>query len=199
MVFSSYQLIMFDLSDPAKAQVDTSINIPIPVYDCTITNDKLYTVGQFGIGAYDLSSGRPRLLNYGGRGGHIIAAYDHIAAISNGNSIHMYDLRYVLTDYTPVDDVLPTDFYLSQNYPNPFNPSTTIEYTLPTRGRVNLSIYNILGQQVTTLVDEEKSAGQYSVEWHGRTSDGRQAASGIYLYRLIIDDYSESKKMILLK
>ena len=199
LVFSSYQLIMFDLTDPEKARVDTSINIPIPVYDCTITNDKLYTVGPFGIGAYDLSSGRPRLLNYGGRSGHIIAAYDHIAAISDGNSIHMYDLRGALTDYTPVDDNLPSAFYLSQNYPNPFNPSTTIEYTLPRRSRVNLSIYNILGQHVTTLVDEEKSAGQYSVEWHGRAGDGRWAASGIYLYRLMVDDYSESKKMILLK
>ena len=199
MVFSSYQLIMFDLTDPLKAQVDTSINIPIPVHDCTITGDKLYTVGPFGIGAYDLTSGKPRLLNYGGRNGHIIAAYNHIVAISNGNSIHMYDLRGALTDYKPADDNLPSAFYLSQNYPNPFNPSTTIEYTLPSRGRVNLSIYNILGQHVTTLVDEEQSAGQYSVEWHGRSGDGVQTASGIYLYRLRVDDYSESKKMILLK
>lgn len=89
---------------------------------------------------------------------------------------------------------LPRVLALNQNYPNPFNPSTTIAYSLPERADVNLSIFNILGQHVETLVDETKPAGEYEVNWNAGT-----IASGIYFYRLTYEDKVLTKKMTLLK
>ncbi len=89
---------------------------------------------------------------------------------------------------------LPKEFALWQNYPNPFNPVTTIRYTVPVKAQVQLTVFNILGQKVTTLVNTEQGAGAYSVQW-----DGTQAASGMYFYRLQAGKIGLSKKMILLK
>ena len=94
---------------------------------------------------------------------------------------------------------LPTEFHLAQNYPNPFNPSTVIEYSVPTASHVTVSIYNALGRLVETLADESKSAGTYTVIWNGTDSNGRSAASGVYFYRVSADEFTESKKMLLLK
>lgn len=103
-----------------------------------------------------------------------------------------------------MDTPLPTNFHLAQNYPNPFNPTTTIEFTLGTPGqtgshRVDLNVYNILGQQVNELVSGTLPAGNHQVTWDGTDDAGRQVASGIYLYRLRVGDASQSKKMLLLK
>ncbi len=87
-----------------------------------------------------------------------------------------------------------TTYDLSQNFPNPFNPATTINYRLPQTGFVTLKIYDILGKEVTTLVNERKTSGRYSVNF-----DGSGLASGIYIYQLRVNDYVSSKKMILLK
>lgn len=98
-----------------------------------------------------------------------------------------------------VDGTLPKKFELYQNYPNPFNPSTTIRYDLPTRSHVRLQIFNLLGQDVTTLVNTTQSAGSYKAEWNGRDQNGQPVASGVYFYRLTIDNKSYSRKMVLLK
>jgi len=95
--------------------------------------------------------------------------------------------------------VLPKQFELHQNYPNPFNPSTEIRFDMSAPGRVQLSIYNILGQEVTRLVDGDYPAGQHEVMWNGTDDEGRSVASGIYLYRIQVADYSESRKMVLMK
>lgn len=99
------------------------------------------------------------------------------------------------------DDIvlLPTEHRLNQNYPNPFNPTTTIEYSLSSRSHVTISIYNLLGQHVRILVDEEKRLGSYAVTWDGLNSAGNPVSSGIYLYRFQAGDHVESKKMSLLK
>jgi len=94
---------------------------------------------------------------------------------------------------------LPKEFKLCQNYPNPFNPSTSIEYSVPTKSHVTLTIYNILGQRVSRLVDETKSAGTYTAVWNGTDDADEPVASGIYFYRLTNDDNTSSRKMILLK
>ncbi len=96
-------------------------------------------------------------------------------------------------------DNLPSNFNIYQNYPNPFNPSTTIEFNLPTKSNVSINIYNLLGQEVQQLVNQEYSAGNYKVTWDGKTSTGVQTSSGIYLYRIETDDFVETKKMLLLK
>ena len=91
-------------------------------------------------------------------------------------------------------NVLPSDFELSQNYPNPFNPSTTIRYSLPVAGKVTLRIFNLLGQVVETLVEQQQNAGAYVVLFNAS-----RLSSGTYFYRLETDQYSLTKKMLLLK
>jgi uncharacterized delta-60 repeat protein len=95
--------------------------------------------------------------------------------------------------------VLPDQFNLSQNYPNPFNPTCEIEYALPTDCRVTLSIYNMLGQKVRVLVDEYQEAGYKSVKWDGKDDQGQEVTSGVYFYRLDAGNFTQSRKMILMK
>ena len=98
------------------------------------------------------------------------------------------------------DDVsLPIAFTLEQNYPNPFNPSTRISWQSPVGGHQTLKIYDVLGNEVATLVNEEKPAGSYEVEFNLERDSSPALVSGIYFYRLQADDYVETKKMILLK
>jgi hypothetical protein len=85
-------------------------------------------------------------------------------------------------------------FSLMQNYPNPFNPITTIEFDLPKTSEVRLKIFNILGEELATLVSDRLSAGSYSYEW-----DASNLASGVYLYRLQAGDYVETRKMVLMR
>lgn len=89
---------------------------------------------------------------------------------------------------------LPTNFSLEQNYPNPFNPSTTINFNVAKASNVKLTVYNVLGQKVATLVDERMNAGTYNVKF-----DARKLASGIYFYRLEAGAFTSNKKMMLIK
>ena len=93
----------------------------------------------------------------------------------------------------------PTTFLLGQNYPNPFNPNTEIQFELPKKANVRLTVYNVLGQRVKTLVDEELGIGRYVVDWDSRTDAGTEVASGVYFYRLEADSFVETRKMVLLK
>jgi hypothetical protein len=94
---------------------------------------------------------------------------------------------------------VPRTFSLSQSYPNPFNPSCEIRYGLPKDARVKLVIYNMLGQRVRTLVDEHQGAGFNTVTWYGRDDYGRAVTSGVYVYRIHAGEFSETRKMVLLK
>jgi photosystem II stability/assembly factor-like uncharacterized protein len=92
------------------------------------------------------------------------------------------------------DDIKPKDYCLSQNYPNPFNPSTTIKYSLPQTGRVTLSIYDLLGREVVKLIDEEKPAGEYETQWNASSYP-----SGVYFMRMQAGEFSEMRKLLLMK
>jgi hypothetical protein len=100
---------------------------------------------------------------------------------------------------------IPETFALQQNYPNPFNPSTTIRYALPEQARVNLSIYNMLGQRVAELTNDVQGAGFYNVVWDGRNAAGSQVATGVYFYRIEATPvsggapFTNLKKALLLK
>ena len=105
-------------------------------------------------------------------------------------------------------DAIPGVFGLAQNYPNPFNVTTTIHYALPVTGErelvsslvhTTLKIYNILGQEVVTLVDGAKEAGYHSVKWDGTDNSGQEVPSGVYLYRITAGTWSDAKRMVLLK
>jgi len=99
--------------------------------------------------------------------------------------------------------IIPKGFELLQNYPNPFNSSTTIRYHLSAvsgqLSAVSLKIFNLLGQEVRTLVDKRQSAGYYQVLWNGRDNSGKDVSSGIYFYRLKAGDFVQTRKMVLLK
>jgi hypothetical protein len=97
---------------------------------------------------------------------------------------------------------LPETFALLQNFPNPFNPSTEIQYQLPVVGgiapvknRTILKIYNLLGEEIRTLIDKEEAPGFYSTTWDGKDKSGRTAPSGIYIYRLQFGPFVETRKM----
>ena len=112
-----------------------------------------------------------------------------VATIAN-LAIYNFPTQLENQEYTYI-----TGFVLQQNYPNPFNPNTTIEFSLPNTEFVTLKIYNILGEEVATLVSEKFTAGKYKYEW-----DASRLASGVYLYRLEAgNNFIKTKKLILLK
>jgi hypothetical protein len=105
-------------------------------------------------------------------------------------------IHMIVSTSVGVDDKLntPLAFNLAQNYPNPFNPSTTIKYSIPELSKVKLTLFNLLGEEVTTLVNEEKIAGNYTVEFNASA-----LPSGVYFYQLRAGEYTAVKKMLLLK
>lgn len=94
---------------------------------------------------------------------------------------------------------IPTSYALEQNYPNPFNAGTVISFALPEASRVKVSVFNVLGQAVKVLADEDMSAGMQRVSWDGRDESGSSAASGVYFYRISANNFTATKKMTLLK
>jgi hypothetical protein len=102
-------------------------------------------------------------------------------------------------DVKPVGGDVPKTYALNQNYPNPFNPSTTISFALPKNEQVKLEVYDILGNLVKTMVNQQMGAGTYQVVWNGVDQNGARVASGVYLYRLQAGSFSTVKKMLMVK
>ena len=127
-------------------------------------------------------------------------AYNILNSLGNGfgeGGMAKVDLRGITE--------MPTKFALSQNYPNPFNPTTVIRYDLPYQSEVDLTVYNLLGQKVATLVNETQPAGYHHVNWNVRNSARAELTSGIYFYRLSAKNiatgqtFVENRKMVLVK
>jgi metal-sulfur cluster biosynthetic enzyme len=97
------------------------------------------------------------------------------------------------------ESTVPKSYILSQNYPNPFNSSTEVSFTLPVRGNVELSIYNLAGQKVATLVQGTRGAGAYTVHWDGRDDSGKELASGVFLYQMRAGNQVKTRKLLLLR
>jgi hypothetical protein len=132
--------------------------------------------------------------------------YCSFGAESTGSIASMLSLITKVMDYfsIPVSveekelTGIPVNFELSQNYPNPFNPSTNIKYSIAGKGLVSIKVYDVLGNEIATLVNEQKAPGYYEVQFD--TKSARVGlSSGVYFYRLITDDFVTTKKMILLK
>jgi hypothetical protein len=125
---------------------------------------------------------------------------DCISTTPEGNRIYIgtfsgiYSTKFVTGIDELPDNTLPVEFHLGQNYPNPFNPVTTITYSIPKTSNVSLIVYDILGREIKTLVNEEKLPGNYSVEFNGANF-----ASGVYFYIMKADNFIDTKKLILLK
>jgi hypothetical protein len=111
------------------------------------------------------------------------------------------DFNFPFTAVESEDEIArhPAEFELYQNYPNPFNPETRIKYTLKKAGHVTLHIYNVLGEKVKTLLDQDQSTGFYQINWDGKNDKGKSVSSGLYLYKLEVNGFSQAKRMLLLK
>jgi hypothetical protein len=128
----------------------------------------------------------------------VSAVNGHIRPVWSNMTNHSIYTAIVDTFYTiginNNEEIIPGFFKLYQNYPNPFNPVTKISYDLPKSGFVSLKVYDMLGREVTTLVNEVKKEGSYLVDF-----DGSNLASGVYFFKLKSNDFVDIKKMILLK
>ncbi len=145
--------------------------------------------------------------------GEVVLAYQGVSdslyagtdsAMANPNRVFLRVLEWSgESSELAVKDVVlitPDQFKLNQNYPNPFNPTTTIEYTLPIASTISLTVYNMLGQEVVKLVNNEnKPAGSYSVQWNGLDRNGVKVSSGTYFYTLKFGNFSKTKQMTFLK
>jgi len=176
-------------------------------FDKYILNDMYFTDSLHGWAAGEDTSYSGMILETTDGGENWIAQLEDLSAPLNG--IHFKDgygwavggnglVLRTEDGSTWIDEknnkVYPSKFELSQNYPNPFNPKTVISYQLPVISEVELSIYNILGQKVATLVSEKQPAGVYKIEW-----DAADFASGVYYYLIQANDFQQVKKMIILK
>jgi hypothetical protein len=101
--------------------------------------------------------------------------------------------------YTKEPSIVYDGFYLSPAYPNPFNPTTTLGYTLLEDSMVNITIYDMMGRQVKTLVSGSQRAGYKAIQWDATNDKNRPVSAGLYLYTIQAGDYSQAKKMVLLK
>ncbi len=128
-----------------------------------------------------------------------VESFNGFVYISDGlGGIQIYRNLLVTPVSVEQDKILVQDFKLEQNYPNPFNPNTMISYQLPVNGNVTLKIYDVLGNEVATLVNEEQAPGIYEIEFNPESSI-KHPASGIYFYQLRAGSFIETKKMLLLK
>jgi hypothetical protein len=129
-------------------------------------------------------------------GGYIVAGYSDV----NGGDIYVVKTEGGVTSVDEEENnQVPASFYLAQNYPNPFNPRTVIPFQVAKEGFVTLSIYNVLGQKIITLVNGWRKSGRYQVEWSGKSEQGNVVPSGIYLYILKTEGLRTAKRMLLIK
>ncbi len=192
-------LTILDISDPVhptlQCKIDSYFN------RVTLRNSSAYVVRSSVIDVYDLSSpANPLLVNSidcrSAVADFIFADEYLLVSTSAGVLVFRQDQT---TDVSSPDLPLPHTSALSQNYPNPFNTSTVIDYTVERHAQIQVEVYNILGQKVRTLVNENMMPGKYQAEWDGNDANGNPVASGVYLYKIKSDNFAETRKMLLLK
>jgi len=183
------------VDDAAYGDLTGYIAVPAAAYTLDVTpgSDNATIVASFGADLSGLAGGAavvfasgflsPATNNNG-------EAFGLFAALPNGTVV---PLTPVLTDVRE-ENVLPEGYSLSQNYPNPFNPQTKITYSVPVTGRVVLKLYDPAGREVTTLLEDTRTAGVYSL-----TVDGSDLPSGVYFYSIRVNEYAASRKMSLIK
>ena len=177
-----------------------------------VSEDGKYVVGYSANGAFRKSiSGQMELYNqilsdsltpgsdlYGltaiTSDGRYAVGYGYNSAIGDDDAFFLDTGGRLITSVEVPETKVPKEYFLEQNYPNPFNPVTTIRFSIPNFQRVVITVYNILGQRIYTLMDEEKSAGSYEVRFNAKG-----ISSGVYFYQLRMGDFVETKKMVLMR
>jgi hypothetical protein len=128
--------------------------------------------------------------------------------VKKGSTFLHHSSTSSLPKASPLDDeeetvaeagAVITDYVLEQNYPNPFNPITKIQFSVLEAGEVQLSIYNLQGQEVRTLVSGQMNPGRHAITWNGRDNSGKVVPSGVYLYKLRVNGFEETRKMTFMK
>lgn len=156
-------------------------------------NDQFLTQKTVSISSPPVQATAPLRIGYAAGRPHYKGRYDDI-------KIYNYAAAGIIASVQPIEQrYLPSGIQLSQNYPNPFNPITVISFEIPEQERVTLSIYNLLGEQVKTLVDKPLAAGKYDIAWDGTDNKGVKVTSGIYFYQLKYKDMVKVQKMSLLR
>ncbi len=156
------------------------------------------TPGREGIGVYEIGSLEPiRVLS--DRSEFVFTIPEEIPAEEYDN--FKIEAAYIETSSTSSEpeEIPGIQTELHKNYPNPFNPETTISFSLAQAGEIKITIYNIKGQKVQTLVNDQLPTGKHSAIWNGTNDNGKKVTSGIYFYKLKTDSYVETKKMMMLK
>ena len=134
-----------------------------------------------------------------------IAWFDNRAANFSDNCVESFQGIYMqklsTAGFTPIYDqnIPQKSLTLYQNYPNPFNPSTSIAFTLKNTDRVKLAVYNVKGQKVVDLADNVLEQGNHTITWNGKDMNGKNVGSGIYYYQIKAGQYTETRKMLLMK
>nr|MBC8399923.1 T9SS type A sorting domain-containing protein [Candidatus Neomarinimicrobiota bacterium] len=127
-----------------------------------------------------------------------IKAIDDDGMVTTGNNGETYS--FVVGVLSTEDGaMIPTEFALHQNYPNPFNPVTSIQYDLPEASNVQIVIYDLLGRQVTTLINRFEDPGYKQVIWNATNNQGQPVGAGVYFYKIQAGNFHQTKKMVLLK
>jgi len=208
------EVFEYDISSDSWTQIGTSPE-PVSAHKLAVYQGHIFVIGDYNdlnrIWKYNISDGSWIIYdsNYIGRRHASTVIHDDKLYILAGNSsydgVYQYyrivqsiDLSDILAVVSPNSN-LPKDIELNQNFPNPFNPTTTIKYSINQNGKVKIVIFDILGRQVRSLVNENNSIGQYSVLWDGRNDAGKVVQSGQYYYTVEMDDITKTKKMILIK
>ena len=124
-----------------------------------------------------------------------IGAMYNDGTASDAGHVRVYSLTELFID----NRMMPTEYAIHQNYPNPFNPVTTLRYDIPENAMINITIYDMLGRQVKTLINQTQDAGYRSVIWNATNDYGNPVSAGVYLYKIQAEGFVQTKKMVLLK
>lgn len=183
--------------DSNKYQYISTFRTTNPFTDGGVANDMSIfgSVGPYTIAANDTTSGAFGLVV----GSSLIELLNNARAAQKA-AVQEYGITLqILTGVDGEKSNLPTSYALDQNYPNPFNPTTTIRFALPNSSMTKLVVYDVLGREVRTLINNNTDAGYHEIVWNGRNNLGSQVASGMYIYRIESGSFISTKKMMMLK
>ena len=201
------------IADPLHPYLLESVAVSGRVNDVVVSNNRLYVVSgstdSSSVNAITIIEGSTGLTNLSVQHELFLDSpvwgiefdprdYDTFYAVTADSMLYTAALGIVNSIDKPNAE-LPEKAVLFENYPNPFNPTTAIHYQLLSFSNIQLSVYNLIGQKVKTLVSKQQSAGSYNIQWDGTNEAGEFVAGGVYLYRLQTDNFNQTRKMILLK